>query len=244
MSPDLRTTENQSPRQSEWEAASAGGENPAYRSHKRPLLLDLFCGAGGCAVGYHRAGFDVVGVDHKPQPRYPFTFIQADALDFMRWLLFNTSRYRLEWGSFAAFAYGQAAEVFGERQAVEAARFERTLTDEAGAVLRRAGLEVVADEPSDGQAGAGRRLAIGVEEPGNHGIPYLAVSSARSGRDATSRTPTRARTRARATLIVAACSGDRNLDTCFSVRQLAAAGRTWRRNAKDNAPVMTCKGNV
>ena len=47
-------------------------------------LLDLFCGAGGAAVGYHRAGFEVVGVDHKPQKHFPFKFILADALEYVR----------------------------------------------------------------------------------------------------------------------------------------------------------------
>lgn len=51
-------------------------DNPS--EHKRPLLLDLFCGAGGAAMGYHQAGFEVIGVDIEHQIRYPFNLIRAD----------------------------------------------------------------------------------------------------------------------------------------------------------------------
>lgn len=48
---------------------------------EKPRLLDLFCGVGGSAVGYARAGFRITGVDIIDQPEYPFEFIKADAFE-------------------------------------------------------------------------------------------------------------------------------------------------------------------
>jgi DNA (cytosine-5)-methyltransferase 1 len=49
----------------------------------QPRLLDLFCGAGGAAYGYTRAGFLVTGIDIDPMPRFPYRFEQADAMEYL-----------------------------------------------------------------------------------------------------------------------------------------------------------------
>lgn len=46
-------------------------------------LLDMFCCQGGASVGYSLAGFDVVGVDLAEKRKYPFDFVQGDAISYL-----------------------------------------------------------------------------------------------------------------------------------------------------------------
>lgn len=71
--------------------------------------LDLFSGAGGASMGLHQAGFDVTGVDLRPQPHYPFKFIQGDALET------DLSGYDFIWASPPCQAFSNATMIHGKK---------------------------------------------------------------------------------------------------------------------------------
>ncbi|MFD0213806.1 DNA methylase [Streptomyces hirsutus] len=62
-----------------------------------PRVLDLFSCAGGAAMGYHRAGFQVDGCDIADRPRYPFAYHRGDALEYLAHLTAtgDSERYAL-----------------------------------------------------------------------------------------------------------------------------------------------------
>jgi DNA (cytosine-5)-methyltransferase 1 len=69
--------------------------------------LDLFCGAGGASAGLALAGYEVTGVDIRPQPRYPFEFICGDAMGI------ELNGYDLIWASPPCQAFTKARKLRG-----------------------------------------------------------------------------------------------------------------------------------
>lgn len=110
----------------------------AERVERKPRLLDLFCCAGGAGKGYADAGFEVVGVDIRPQPRYPFKFIQADCLrldlDFIR--------------SFDAAHASPPCQAHTSMKTMPDARPHLDLIPETRALLERSGLPYVIENVS------------------------------------------------------------------------------------------------
>lgn len=106
-------------------------------------LLDLFCGGGGAAVGYARAGFDVVGVDIEPQPRYPFECFQDDALDFLEGLLVDRTET-----FFDVIHASPPCQAYSSTRAINLARWGKTpehpdLVKPVRDLLQRSGLPYV-----------------------------------------------------------------------------------------------------
>jgi DNA (cytosine-5)-methyltransferase 1 len=115
-----------------------------------PLLLDLFCGAGGAARGYHDAGFDVVGVDINPQPRYPYDFIQADALQILRGMVEYPTASGEMWrpGYFdAVHASPPCQWGTAYRRRPNHVRQQENLVEEVRDLLRLTGLPFVIEQP-------------------------------------------------------------------------------------------------
>lgn len=105
----------------------------------KPKLLDLFCGAGGCSVGYSRAGFDVVGVDHVPQPRYPFAFYEADAVDVLSCLVSGASCLGMHLSDFDAIHASPPCQAFSTLKVMPNARQHHDLLTPTRGLLERCG---------------------------------------------------------------------------------------------------------
>lgn len=127
-----------------------------------PKLLDLFCCAGGAGMGYHRAGFDVYGVDIEPQPNNPFPFHQGDALEVLCLLIlggsvdFTHTDGSVEWlelGDFAATHGSPPCQGYLNLGAVNRAlgrtSKHKRLIDQTRALLKATALPYVIENVQD-----------------------------------------------------------------------------------------------
>jgi hypothetical protein len=96
----------------------------------KPVVLDLYCGAGGVARGLKQAGFLVIGVDISPQPNYcGDVFIQSDALTYLK--AADLSDYALIWASPPCQAYSVLRHAPGEHRSVDLIAATRELIERA-----------------------------------------------------------------------------------------------------------------
>jgi hypothetical protein len=129
------------------------------RDGPRPLLLDLFCCAGGAAMGYHRAGFDVIGVDIAPRPNYPFTLHQGDALQHLARLITTGEIRRYTAVHTSPPCQDGCALTVGTNRAMGWGRAHVQLIPALRELLDRTGLPYVIEQPT-GRAPVRKDLSL------------------------------------------------------------------------------------
>ncbi|MFJ1927949.1 DNA methylase [Streptomyces sp. NPDC088131] len=123
--------------------------SPLHRvGQQRPLVLDLFCCAGGAATGYHRAGFDVIGVDIVDRPNYPFTFVRADALDYLAGLIASGEIRRFRAAHSSPPCQAGCALTVGTNASQGWGGDHNDLVAPTRALLERTGLPYVIEQPN------------------------------------------------------------------------------------------------
>ena len=117
----------------------------------KPTVLYLFCGAGGAGAGYEWAGFDVVGIDVVAQPRYPFDFIEGDAIEVLADLIATKDIRGYDLIHASPPCQEACALTVGTNRSLGWGRTHEQLIPALRRVLRRAGLPYVIEQP-DGRA--------------------------------------------------------------------------------------------
>ncbi|MEV0039345.1 DNA methylase [Streptomyces sp. NPDC050804] len=125
----------------------------------RPRLLDLFCCAGGAAVGYMRAGFEVTGVDIADRPNYPFAFVRADALEYLAGLIASGDIGRYAAVHASPPCQAGCALTVGTNAARGWGRTHVQLIPELRTLLDATGLPYVIEQPN-GRAPVRRDLSL------------------------------------------------------------------------------------
>ncbi|ATL83351.1 DNA cytosine methyltransferase [Streptomyces malaysiensis subsp. malaysiensis] len=118
------------------------------RRSRRPRVLDLFCCAGGAAMGYHRAGFDVDGVDIAHRATYPFRYHQGDALTRLAHLITTGEIERYGFVHASPPCQHGCALTVGTNQSQGWGRAHVDLVAPTRELLDRTGLPYVIEQPN------------------------------------------------------------------------------------------------
>ena len=148
-------------------------------------LLDLYCCQGGAAMGYHMAGFEVVGVDMCRQPKYPFEMVQADCLEILNILLsggsfrtpglFGNEYHLSDFDAIHASPPCQGYSALKHMARLDDPR-HRMLINETRELLEQTGLPYVIENVEGARAVMGNPVTLcGTMFDLNSGVPHYAI---------------------------------------------------------------------